>query len=492
VIDFEPFSLALLLAGLVGLAALLSHRLTERVKVPTPAFLLVAAAIAVKVVPELHAPSEQAVERIVSVALMCILFDGGMHIGWSRFRAAAGPIAAIGLAGTVVTVAGLAPLVRYGLGLSWYAAILLSTAVAPTDPAVVFSVLGQREVAGRAGTILEGESGANDPVGIALMASLISAGSLTGDSIGAVAGKFFLQMGVGLVIGVAVGGLLLQLMRRVALPSEGLYPLRTLSSVLAIFGVATLAHGSGFLAVFVAGILVGDRRAPFKREIRQFHGALASLAEVIAFTVLGLTVEVAEIARLDVWLPGILLGGALAFVVRPLLVYLCLLPAHLERNERAFVLLSGLKGAVPILLGSYLLSAHVADTHRLYGIVVVIVVFSVVVQGSMVPSLAARLALPMRTTEVAPWSLGVQLRHQPEGVHRFSLTAGAPAEGVAIEELPSDIWVSSVVRNGHLLRVRAQTRLKAGDEVLIFADADRREELCATFETIESGPFELS
>ena len=253
--DTQPFAVAVLLVAVVGLVALLSNRLTERVKVPTPVLLLVAAAVAAKVFPSLHAPSERTVERLVTVALLCILFDGGMHIGRSRVRAAAGPIAVVGVLGTFLTVAGAAVLARYAFDVSWYAAILLGTAVAPTDPAVVFSVLGQREVAGNAGTILEGESGANDPVGIALMASLISAGSLSGGAAAHVAGEFVLQMGVGAAIGVAGGVALLAFMRRIPLPNEGLYPLRTLAFALALFGIATIARGSGFLAVFVAGIL---------------------------------------------------------------------------------------------------------------------------------------------------------------------------------------------------------------------------------------------
>jgi potassium/hydrogen antiporter len=482
VTDTEPYALAVLLFAAVGIAAVLSHRLTERVKVPTPALLLVAAAVTVKIIPSFHAPSERTVERLVTLALLVILFDGGMHIGWRRFRASATPIAVVGVFGTFVTVAGAAVLARYAFGLSWYAAVLLATAVAPTDPAVVFSVLGRRELAGRAGTILEGESGANDPVGIALMTSLIAAGSLSGGAALHVIGNFILQMGVGGAVGVAGGAALLAFMRKVPLPSEGLYPLRTLLCVLALFGIATLARGSGFLAVFVAGILIGDRNAPYKREIERFHSALASLAEIVAFVGLGLTVDLDVLSRADVWVPGLVLGAALAFVIRPLLVGLCLIPARLAPNERAFVLLAGLKGAVPILLGVYLLSAHVAGATRLYGIVVVVVAFSVIVQGTAVPVLAEVLRLPMRSSELEPWTLGVRLRHEPDGVHRFVVAPGAVVVGRAVQDLPGEVWVSSVVRDGHLVRVHEGTHLRVGDEVVVFADPEQSEQLRDVFE----------
>jgi potassium/hydrogen antiporter len=485
VADTRSFAWLILVIAVVGLAAVLSNRVSLRSKVPTPAIVLLASAIIVKAVPDVHAPSEQTVARLVTVALVCILFDGGMHVGRARFRSAAGSITVVGVAGTFLTVAGAATFLSVAVGLHWYPALLIATAVAPTDPAVVFSVLGQREVSGRSGILLEGEAGANDPVGIALMASLITAGSLTGGAFAHVAGEFALQMGVGGAVGVVGGRALLWFMRRVPLPSEGLYPLRTLAGVLLVFAAATLLHGSGFLAVFVTGIILGDARAPYKREIEHFHNALASLGEIVAFVVLGLTVDLKELTRLDVWLPGLLLGIMLAAVIRPLLVGPCLLGSGLARNERAFVLLAGLKGAVPILLGTSLLTAHLADAPRLYGIVVAVVAFSVIVQGSLIPTLANVLHVPMRTVQPEPWAIGIRLRERPEGVHRFTVASGSVVDGRSIDELdelPESAWISVVVRHGRLVPVNRATTLHAGDETVVLAEPDLSKELHALFE----------
>jgi potassium/hydrogen antiporter len=398
--DVVPFGGVIALIAAVGFAAIFSSRVSQRLLVPAPGIFLVAAAVAAQLFSGLHAPSDRTVQRVVTVALALILFDGGLQLRWSRFRAAAVASVGVGVVGTFLTAAAVASLAHAVLGLSWYLCLLLGTAVAPTDPAVVFSVLGNREIEGRSGILLEGESGANDPVGISLMASLISAGSLSGHAIGHVAGEFALQMSVGLAIGVAGGVGLRWLMRRVALPSEGLYSLRTLSGALAVYGAAAAAHGSGFLAVFVAGIVVGDVRAGYKREIERFHDALASLSEIVTFVLLGLTVDLHEIAHSDVWVPGVVIGVGLAVVIRPVLVGLCLWPTSLRRNERSFVAFAGLKGAVPILLGTFLLSGQVSHAARLYAIVIVIVAFSVIVQGSLVPALARRLGIPMRTVEL--------------------------------------------------------------------------------------------
>jgi cell volume regulation protein A len=290
---------------------------------------------------------------------------------------------------------------------------------------VVFSVLGRRVIAGRSGTILEGESGANDPVGISLMISLIAAGGLSAAGFASVGTQFVLQMVIGATVGVLGGRVLLVFIRRVPLPSEGLCSLRTLASSLMLYGIATLAHGSGFLAVFIAGIAIGDSRAPYKREVERFHAALAGLAEIVAFAVLGLTVDLPVLTHPDVWIPGLVLAAALTLVIRPVGVGACLLGVRLQRNERIFIVLAGLKGAVPILLGEFLRAAHVPQAERLYGIVIIVVAFSVLVQGGSVPLFAKLLHLPMRTIDPEPWALGVPAARRtargPPAHHRLGI-----------------------------------------------------------------------
>jgi len=469
--DSVRFGALLLAAAGAGLLAVQSHRLSERLRVPTPAFFLVAAAVAGHWVPE---PHHQTVERVVTVALAVILFDGGMHIGARRFRGAATSILSLGVLGTFVTVAGAALLVHGLLDVSWYLSVLVATAVAPTDPAVVFSVLGRREIEGRSGTVLEGESGANDPVGIALMAGLLGAGSLGGSALVDAGGTFLLQMGVGAVVGLVGGRLLLLGMRHLPLPAEGLYPVRALLGAGVVYGVAAGLHGSGFLAVFVAGILIGDERAPYKREVERFQGALASLGEVVAFALLGLTVELDVLSSTDVWLPGLVLGLVLAVVLRPLLVAPLLMGSGLDRGERAFVLLCGLKGAVPLLLGSLLLPEEHGD--RLYGVVVVAVLVSVVLQGGAVPWLAGRLGVRMREVDLEPFSLGVRLRDDPVHAHRVTVAPSSSVDGRQVSAIPGlaeGTWVSLVIRAGALVPVRGDTVLQADDDVILLLDQEQ-------------------
>jgi cell volume regulation protein A len=489
--DVEPFAVIIAVVCAVLTLAVLSNRVSERLRVPAPAFFLVGAAIASDVVPELNGLSITAVQRIVTVALVVILFDGGMHIGMIRFRRQAAAIVWLGVAGTLGTAAALTMIAHGLLGFDWRISLLLGTALAPTDPAVVFSVLGRREISGRSGVLLEGESGANDPVGIAMLVAILSAGVGGGwTSVGHGLLEFVLQMGVGAVAGVLGGKLLLTFMRRVPLPSEGLYPLRSLAGAGAIYGITTAAHGSGFLAVFVAGILLGDERAPYKREIERFHAALSSLAEIIAFALLGLTLQVRALSEQSIWLTGLVLAMLLAFVVRPVLVGLVLLPLRLRRNELVFVLWAGLKGAVPVLLGTYILTSGDAQAWQAYEIVFVVVAFSVIVQGGLVPSMARWLKLPLRVVEPEPWALGMRFRDEPQGLVRLHVLAGSSADRCSIGDLAmgENAWISLVSRSGQLVQVRGDTVLEAGDEVLLLVEPPEVDQVAQLFTRPAAAP----
>jgi potassium/hydrogen antiporter len=388
--------IVLLVSGAFAVAVL-ANKVSERLRIPAAGLFLLAAAVASDIWTGLaDALSIRDVERIAVVALVVILFDGGMRVGWTRFRESGVPIVSLGLVGTFATAGLMTVAAHYLLDFSWETAGLLGAALAPTDPAVMFSVFGRKEIAGRTGTILEGESGANDPVGIALMLAAVSLAQTDSTSVANAVGDFFLQLGVGTAVGIVGAYVLMLVLRRIVLPNPALYPLRTLAFAGVIYGVAAVAHGSGFLAVYIAGILIGDADIPAKRGIERFHTSLASLAEIVVFVALGLTIDLTALGDNHRWLDGLILAVVLAFVARPLAVGPLLLPARLTKGERVFVMWSGLKGAVPILLASFAVLGEVANANRIYGIVFVVVAFSVVLQGATIPYAAARLRIPMR------------------------------------------------------------------------------------------------
>jgi cell volume regulation protein A len=397
--ETTDFGAVVLIVGGGLLLALLSLRATAALSIPGPGLFLVAAAVVSDLVPSIadHV-SIRTVERIGVVALILILFDGGLSIGWRRFRAAAVPIFTLGLVGTFATAGLIAVFAHAALGFSWTTAGLLGAAIAPTDPAVMFSVLGNREIGGRSGTILEGESGANDPVGIALMIGLLELATHADATFWVVVREVAGELSIGLAVGVVGGLLLAALLRRIGLPEEGLYLVASLAGAATVYGLSSVLGGSGFLAVFVAGILLGDLPLPFKRQMEIFQNGLSSLAEIAVFVALGFTVELGSIDGTS-WRDGVLLALFVAVVARPAVVGPLLLPVRIARGERLFVMWGGLKGAVPILLAAFALLEEVDDAATIYDIVFVVVACSVLVQGASLPAAAKRLGVPMRRVE---------------------------------------------------------------------------------------------
>jgi potassium/hydrogen antiporter len=394
--ELTQFAWAILLVS-VGLTLAIFVRLgAGRIGIPTAGPLLVLAALASDLSDRLAGLITFVdVQRIATIALIPILFEGGLAIGLSRFRRAAGPIVALGVVGTFATAGLLAVSAHALLDVSWTVAWLLGAALAPTDPAVTFSVLAGKEVQGRSGTILEGESGVNDPVGIALMIGVVEYATSDDPALGPIVGDFVVEVVVGLVVGALAGIAIAAMVRRIAFPERSLFPVAMLLAAGVAYGVGTVAHGSGFLAVFVAGVVAGDVRHRAAREVREFNSAVSDLAELAVFVALGLTVDLGFITDEGLWWHGLVIAVLLGFVVRPLVVVPLLLPTSLGWGERLFVVWSGLKGAVPILLASLAVVAHTEYDQKLYGITFVVVLFSVLVQGSGVPAVARRLGVPM-------------------------------------------------------------------------------------------------
>ncbi|MBO0813049.1 MAG: cation:proton antiporter, partial [Microlunatus sp.] len=333
---------------------------------------------------------------------------------------------------------------------------------------------GGKEISGRTGVILEGESGANDPVGIALLTSLIAATGSGIDAVGSGVLEFGLQMVIGTAVGI-VGGLCLRAVAsRIQLESGAMHSVLIAAGAAAIFGVGSALHGSGFLAVFIAGILFGDARVPYRREIEQFTSGLAGLSEIVAFIVLGLNVDLRAAVQPRDLLTGIAIALIMIIVIRPLLVGVITLPIRLSRGERAFILFSGLKGAVPILLGLFILDTGRPETELVFAVIFVVVVISVVLQGSLVPFLARRFGVPMTSAPRRPWSLDLRFAEEPHGLKRHVVAAGSPADGRTIAELGVGErgWISLISRAGRHLPVRNSTRLQAGDVILTQTDED--------------------
>jgi cell volume regulation protein A len=261
---------------------------------------------------------------------------------------------------------------------------------------------------------------------------------------------------------------------RIPLPNEALYSIRAAAAAVVIYAVATLLFGSGFLAVLVAGILIGDVHAPFKREVERFASGLSGLGEIVAFTVLGLSISIRDAIRPEVFWTGLATAAILIVLIRPILVGAVTAGIKLHFGERAFILWAGLKGAVPILLGTYILGAGGTEARRIYEIIFVVVLISVVVQGGLVPAFARLFKVPMTTSQPEPFTVGLRLTDEPDDVYRCVVAAGAPAEGSSVADLNigDDAWINMIRRHGQLVQIRGTTVLQEGDELLVQTGPD--------------------
>jgi potassium/hydrogen antiporter len=368
------------------LLALAMAPLAHRVWLPEPAgFLAVGVLAGALGLPPVGDLSAVQLQEIGSLALYAVLFQGGLSTGWSAWRRHARVIGGLGLPGTAATAALLA-LAGAGLGLSWEAAILVGVALAPTDPAAVYATLRHRgETPAR--TILEGESGFNDPVGIAMMAAAVVAIG-AGGSGGEAGIRLVEELGLGLVGGVAGAGLVLLVLLVTPSLDDGLQAVALLGvAVLVAAGTATL-HGSGFLAIYLTGLLVSDR---WGREDGRRHAvpeSLAAVSEPVLFGLLG-AAAASFLTPRDA-LVGVALTLATVIAVRPLVVLGCLAGSGLGRSDRILVWCGGLKGAVPLLLATYPALEALDASDQVQGIVLAATAASIVLQGVTLRVVATR------------------------------------------------------------------------------------------------------
>ncbi len=383
----EPNATALLLATagvLLGASALLS-RLGSRTGLPV-AFLF----LAVGMLAGSDGLGGIAFEdyplafRLGTCALVLILFDGGLNTPLGRVRPVLGPatvLATLGVAGTAGLAAAAA---RFLLHVPWTYALLLGAILSSTDAAAVFSVLrgSGTQLRERVGTTLELESGLNDPMAVILTLALTES-LVTGQPPGLrLLTEVALQLAVGTLLGALLGTAAAWLLGRVALPAPGLVPVVTVAVALVTFGLTTLLHGSGFLAVYLAGMAVGRATVKDRAGLLRVHDGLAWLAQVGMFLMLGLLVFPSRLGA--VALPGTILALVLAFIARPLVVALCLLPFRYTWKERLYVGWVGLRGAVPIILATFPVLAEVPGSTLLFNVVFYSVVVSGVLPGATV------------------------------------------------------------------------------------------------------------
>jgi NhaP-type Na+/H+ and K+/H+ antiporter len=410
-------------------------------------------------------------------ALVLILAEGGLTTNWAHARSAAPAALALATVGVAVSIGVAAVCVHWLLGFSWREALLLGAVLAPTDAAAVFSVLRRLPLPPALSGMLEGESGLNDPPAVLAVTLLSQAGQHShGASPTLIAGEIVWELAAGATIGLALGLIGTVFLRRVALPASGLYPVAVLALIVVSYGAATLSHASGFLAVYVSAVVLGNARLPHGPATRGFAEGIGWLAQIGLFVMLGL---LASPARLPAQvLPALVVGVVVVLLARPAAVLVATLPFRLPWRRQAFLSWAGLRGAVPIVLTTIPLSAHVAGAPRLFDLVFIVVGAFTLLQGPTLPWAARRLRViaPAEPVEIIVEAAPL------EELHADLLQAEIPPEsrmhGVEVFELrlPAQANLALIVRDEKGIVPGPSTVLRAGDRLLIVVPTAVREQ----------------
>lgn len=461
----------ILLAAVLIILGIASSKLSSRMGLPVLVlFLLVGMLVGEEGLGGIVFESYALAHAVGTVALALILFDGGLRTDIGQFRAVMAPALTLASAGVVLTAAIVALAAMAILDVPWTVAFLLASIVSSTDAAAVFAVFraqGMR-VKERLTAVLEVESGSNDPMAVFLTVVCIQILMGVLEPGPDILWLFLRQAVLGGLIGWLVGRGTAIVLNRIGLDSAGLYPVLVSASGLLAFGAAAVAGGSGFLSVYVAGIVLGSRRLPFRQAVFMYHDGLAWLAQILMFTLLGLLSFPSRLVAASQ--PALLITGVLVFVARPLAVAACLLPFRFTVREAAFVAWGGLKGSLPIILATYPLLFGLEGAQGLFDVVFFAVLVSAVTQGWTLPY-AARV---LRLHEGGPPQSGVTLEitslQDVDGdIVEYPIHEGSRANGLRIRELalPDGVVVAMIVRDKQVIPPRGSTKILRGDDVFV-------------------------
>ena len=423
------------------------------------------------------------------IALALILFEGGLAAGFPEIRPVLGSALSLALLGTLLTavVTGLAA--AWLLDLTTLEGLLVGSIVSATDGAAIFALLRGSTLKRRLARTLEGEAGMNDPVAVLLVIGFIEWIKRPDYGVADMLLLFVQQLGIGAAAGIAVGWVAVQAFRRARLATAGLYPVASLAVVALAFGAADILHGSGFLAVYLAGLTMGSSPLPARQTVSAFHDGLAWVAQLAMFLTLGLLVFPSQLG--DIWLQGALVAVVLVFVARPLAVLISTAFAPLTLGDRAVLGWAGLRGAVPVVLALFPIIEGIEGSLSFFNIAFFTVLLSTLLQGSTFEPFARWMratttepALPRPLVEVG------SIRQLGADVVEVPISEGDAAIGVRVRDLglPRDALVNVLVRGDEALPPRGSTRLEDGDRLHIVARQSALAQLEDAVERWRTGP----
>lgn len=461
-------------ASILLLVSVLVSKISDRFGVPALLLFLILGMLAGSEGPGGVYFDDPALAQFIGViALVLILFSGGLDTEWKHARPVFKEGLLLSTLGVLITALAAGTFAGLLLGLSPLEGLLIGAIVSSTDAAAVFSILRSKGISlrGQLRPLLELESGSNDPMAIFLTIGLIRLITQPGSSPISLIGLFVLQMLVGGVLGYSMGRVMVFLVNRLKLGYEGLYPVLTISLVFFSYGLTDIVGGSGFLAAYVSGAVLGNHDFIHKRSLLRFHDGLAWLMQIAIFLTLGLLIFPSRL--IPVMGIGLLIAGFLMFVARPLGIFIGLMPSNLKWKEKTLISWVGLRGAVPIILATFPLLARVPHADLIFNLVFFIVLASVLLQGTSIPLVARWLgvgtpAIPKRINPIEYTPIdGLKSEFK-----ELPLPPDSNLAGKAIVELglPADFLVILIARGNSFILPSGGTVLQGGDTLLVLSD----------------------
>jgi cell volume regulation protein A len=481
----------ILIAGALLAAGLLASLLAGRVRVPSLIlFIGVGMAIGTDGLGWIDFEDVRLERSIGIVALALILFEGGLTSGLFEIRPVLPAAISLAIVGTIVTavVTGLAA--AWLLDLSTLEGLLMGAVLASTDGAAIFGLLRGSTLERKLASTLEAESGFNDPMAVLLVLGFIAWLQEPGYGIVDMLGLLVRQIGIGLAVGALVGAGTVAVLRRVRLDTAGLYPVASLAAAALAFGGADTLHGSGFLAVYLAGLWLGTAGIPAQRTVTSFHQGLAWVAQVALFLSLGLLVFPSELGAIA--LEGTAIALVVVLVARPVAVLAATPFGGYTMAERAILAVAGLRGAVPVVLATFAVIAGVEGSRTLFDVVFFAVLISTVLQGASFEPLAERLGVTTREPALPrPLAEAGTIRALGAEVLEFPIGPGDAIAGARVRDLalPREAVVNVIVRGDEAIPPRGSTRLLAGDELHLLVRAELGGELQQLMRRWRDGPI---
>ena len=472
----DPFFIIALLL----FASLLASKLSERFGIPALLlFLGVGMLFGSEGLGRIPFDDAELANGIGTTALAFIIFIGGFSTPWKSIKPILKRGAVLATGGVIITAFLIAAFINFVFKIPFQEAMLLGAIISSTDASAVFTILrsSSAELQGDIAPMLEFESGSNDPMAVFLtLATLSLIMSPTPVSVSFLVLEFFIQLIVGVVIGLGIGKLSCMIFNRIKLDFEGLYPVLGISVVLLAFGTANIFYGNGFLAVYLCGLFMGNSDFKHKRNLSRFYDGIAWLMQIMMFLILGLLVFPSQLP--GVMLEGLAIAAFLMLIARPVAVYLCLIGSKFPIKSRIFIGWVGLRGAVPIILATYPLMAGYTDAPTVFNLVFFIVLSSVLLQGKSL-SYVAKLFGLSRPAKPQPKS---PIEFNPDTnasaiIREVKLPENSPLENLLISDLqlPDDVLILSIRRDKHFIMARGKTRLKSLDTIMIYGEPESLE-----------------